>query len=74
MLPVGQRDGIRDTRVVHDEAKAYDAEFQRLMNKVALITLWIEPNAHQIVKYTFDNIALDFLPVQWFASVNELKA
>src|SRR3954467_5512049 len=27
--------------------KARDAEFQRLMNKVALVTLWVEPNAHQ---------------------------
>ena len=40
-----------------------DAEFQRLMNKVALVTLWVEPKAHQIVKYTFDNVGFDFLPV-----------
>ena len=37
-------------------------EFQRLMNKVALVTLWVEPKAHQIVKYTFDNVRFDFLP------------
>ena len=24
--------------------------------------MWIEPDAHQIVKYTFDNIDFDFLP------------
>src|SRR3989441_8330707 len=47
--------------------KARDAEFRRLMNKVALVTLWVEPNAHQIVKYTFDNVGLGFLPVQWLA-------
>src|SRR5262245_16529836 len=41
----------------NDEDKAYDAELRRLMNKTALVTLWIEPAAHQIVKYTFDNIA-----------------
>ncbi len=54
--------------------KARDAEFQRLMNKVALVTLWIEPNAHQIVKYTFDNVGFDFLPAQWFVHVSDLKA
>jgi hypothetical protein len=54
--------------------KAYDAEFQRLMNKVALVTLWIEPTAHQIVKYTFDNIALDFLPAQLLVHVDALRA
>jgi hypothetical protein len=54
--------------------KARDAEFQRLMNKVALVTLWIEPKAHQIVKYTFDNVGFDFLPAQWLVHVSDVKA
>jgi hypothetical protein len=54
--------------------KAYDAEFQRLMNKTSLITLWVEPNAHQIVKYTFDNVTFDFLPAQWLVHVDDLHA
>ena len=54
--------------------KARDAQFQRLMNKVALVTLWVEPKAHQIVKYTFDNVGFDFLPGQWLVHVNDLKA
>jgi len=57
-----------------DKDKAYDAEIQRLMNKVALVTLWVEPNAHQIVKYTFDNVGFDFLPAQWLVHVNDAKA
>jgi hypothetical protein len=56
------------------EDKARDAEFQRLMNKVALVTLWVEPKAHQIVKYTFDNVGLDFLPVQWLVHITDFKA
>ena len=56
------------------EEKARDAQFQRLMNKVALVTLWVEPKAHQIVKYTFDNVGFDFLPAQWLVHVNDLKA
>src|SRR5207249_6526669 len=32
-----------------DRDRAYEAELQRLMNKVALVTLWVEPNAHQVV-------------------------
>jgi hypothetical protein len=54
--------------------QARDAEFQRLMNKVALVTLWVEPKAHQIVKYTFDNVGLDFLPAQWLVHVSDVKA
>jgi hypothetical protein len=57
-----------------DADKARDAQFQRLMNKVALVTLWVEPKAHQIVKYTFDNVGFDFLPAQWLVHVNDLKA
>jgi hypothetical protein len=54
--------------------KARDVEFQRLMNKVALVTLWVDPSAHQIVKYTFDNVALDFLPGQWLVHMDDVKA
>ena len=56
------------------EDRARDAEFQRLMNKVALVTLWVEPKAHQIVKYTFDNVGFDFLPAQWLVHVSDFKA
>ena len=56
------------------DEKARDAQFQRLMNKVALVTLWVEPAAHQIVKYTFNNVGFDFLPVQWLVRIDDFKA
>ena len=61
-------------KATSDEEKARDAEVQRLMNKVALVTLWVEPKAHQIVKYTFDNVGFDFLPAQWLVHVSDVKA
>ena len=64
----------RRNRETSDRDRAYDAEFQRLMNKVALVTLWIEPDARQIVKYTFENVSFDFLPVQWFVHVDDVRA
>jgi hypothetical protein len=51
-----------------------DAALERMMNKVSLVTLWVDPGSSQIVKYTFDNVNLDFLPVAWFVRVNDLKA
>ena len=57
-----------------DKDDALDDQMQRLMNKVSLVTLWVEPNQHQIVKYTFDNAGLDFLPLAWLAQVTGLKA
>ena len=67
-------DRRRNDHGTKDEDRAYDAEFRRLMNKTALVTLWVEPEGHQIVKYTFDNIAFDFLPAQWLVHIDELHA
>jgi hypothetical protein len=53
---------------------AVDAEVTRLINKGSRVTLWIEPHSHQIVQYTFDNIALDFFPAQWLASITGFHA
>jgi hypothetical protein len=58
----------------HDPASPRDAEVQRMMNKVALVTLWIEPASHQIVKYTFDNIDFDFLPGRWLVRLETVRA
>lgn len=57
-----------------DADKAKAAERERMLNKESLVTLWIEPNAHQIVKYTFSNIAFDFLPLPWLVHVNDAQA
>jgi hypothetical protein len=51
-----------------------EADIRRLMNKVALVTLWVEPTTHQIVKYTFDNVDFDFLPGAWIVKVDTVKA
>lgn len=56
-----------------EDDRAYDDEFRRLMNKVALVTLWVEPQAQQIVRYTFNNVALDFLPAQWLLHVDDVS-
>jgi hypothetical protein len=70
----GGTDRRRNRAGTSDKDRAYDAEFQRLMNKVALITLWVEPQAHQVVKYTFDNVAFDFLPGQWLLHLDDVHA
>ena len=68
----GRRGGKPRTSSGKDDRE--EAELRRVMNKVALITLWIEPTSHQIVKYTFDNVDFDFLPVPWLVRVDTVKA
>lgn len=54
--------------------KARIAEMERMLNKVSLITLWVDPASSQIVKYTFQNIDADFLPAAWLVRVGDLRA
>ena len=51
-----------------------DQRVQEKMNKVAFVTLWIEPTAHQILQYEFRNTGFDFLPVRWLARLDDLRA
>lgn len=52
----------------------FDQSIEGAMNKVSLVTLWVEPASNQIVKYTFDNVNLDFLPGAQFVRLGDLKA
>ena len=51
-----------------------DKRLARGFNKTTLVTLWIDPEAYQIVRYTVDNTGLDFLPGRWLIRVDGLEA
>jgi len=51
-----------------------DDEVEEKMNKVSLVTLWIDPDRHQILQYTFDNLGWDFLPGRSIVRVDEISA
>jgi hypothetical protein len=57
-----------------DRDQKEEDEISRKMNKTALVTLWVDPKEHQIVKYTFDNVWLDFLPGAWLVRVDAMRA
>jgi hypothetical protein len=49
-------------------------EIGKQMNKVSLVTLWVDPEDRQIVKYDFQNVDADFFPAQWFMQLEGLNA
>jgi hypothetical protein len=51
-----------------------EAEIERKMDKTSQVTLWVDPASKQIVKYTFDNVWMDFLPAGWLVKVDDLRA
>jgi len=60
----------RPNRRVRDK----EDEIEEKMNKVSLVTLWVDPKTHQILQYTFDDIDMNFFPGRALARVSDLKA
>ena len=58
----------------NDKEAKLEQDIERKMNKTALVSLWIDPAEHQIVKYTFDNVWMDFLPGGWLVRVDDIRA
>lgn len=42
--------------------------------KTSMVTLWIDPEIHQIVQYAFENAGLDFLRFRWLLRADGLQA
>lgn len=59
-------------------AEADESERERRIRrgfaKTSLVTLWVDPEVHQVVRYTFDNVGLDFLPGRWLVRVDGWRA
>lgn len=49
-------------------------EIGRQMNKVSLVTLWIDQGDRQIVQYDFSNVDASFFPGAWLMRLEELNA
>ena len=71
--PKSAKEQEKDRRQQEKEKK-FEDEVSRKMDKTSLVTLWVDPTTHQIVKYTFDNVWMDFLPVGWLVKIDDLKA
>ena len=54
--------------------KDEDEKINEKMNKVSMVTLWVDPKSYQILQYVFDNIDMDFLPGRSLVRVDNLQA
>jgi hypothetical protein len=70
----GRRGRRGSSRQPTEKQEREAADIRRLMNKVAIVTLWVEPSSHQIVKFMFDNVDLEFLPIPSIVRVDSIKA
>jgi hypothetical protein len=51
-----------------------EEDIERALNKVSLVTLWVDPEVNQIVRYTFDNVDFNFLPGRSLVRVDTATA
>ena len=64
----------KSARPKRDPDAELEDEIQRSMNKVTRVTMWIDAEERQIVKYTFDNADFGFLPGRALVRVDEARA
>ena len=62
--------GSPDDRI--DATSGASAAIEAGFDKTSLVTVWIDPQEDQIVKFTFDNVGFDFLPMRWLARLDDL--
>ena len=58
---------------VGDEIDIDEQEFIKRFQKTSRVTLWVLPEEHQIVRITFDNVGLQFLPLRWLVQVDDIS-
>ena len=56
------------------DGRADDEQVFAMMNKASRVTLWVDQAAHQIVKYTFENVTPNFIPSNFLASLTAANA
>lgn len=56
------------------ELRKRGTEIEAKMNKGAMVTLWVDPNEHQILKYDFENVDLDFMPGRTMVRIDGMNA
>jgi hypothetical protein len=71
--PAQEKPDRRSAKRKEKEQKV-EEDIDRKMNKTTQVTLWVDPASHQIVKYTFDNVWIDFLPAGWLVHIDDLRA
>lgn len=57
-----------------DREHELEDRIERSMNKVTLVTLWVDPEERQIVRFLFDNADFGFLPYRQIVRVEQVKA
>ena len=70
----GRPCGPKAEKAQCDKEQAFEADFERKLNKVSLATLWVDPAERQILRYEFRFQDMDFLPGRTIVRVDSSRA
>ena len=62
------------TPAKRDKEDEIEDEIEAALNKVTMVTMWIDPQEFQIVRFAFDNADWGFLPGRAIVRVDQAKA
>jgi hypothetical protein len=63
-----------ERREREDDEDEEDVRIEQALNKVTLVTLWVDPAVDQVVRYTFDNVDFNFLPGRSLVRLDAARA
>ena len=67
-------DGVFGDEGDDDDNDELDERIERGLDKTMMVTLYVIPEDHQIVRMTLDNAGFDFLPGRWLVRVEKIAA
>ena len=75
--PAGEKPAGKEkpqTPAKRDKEDDLENEIETALNKVTMVTMWIDPQEFQIVRFAFDNADWGFLPGRAIVRVDQAKA
>jgi len=70
--PAGKEPSKRTAK--RNKGDDLESEIEAALNKVTMVTMWIDPQEYQIVRFAFDNADWGFLPGRAIVRVDQAKA
>ena len=69
-----QQNAARRRQNMSDKERQQQDQIEERMNKTALVTIWVDPASAEVMRYTFENLGLDFLPGSWLLRATGMRA
>lgn len=74
MVEYYPEEGFVDDEDKDREPSDEEKELERQFNKTLIVTMLIDPEEHQIIHMTIDNLGFDFLPAGWLFKLDTFEA